>query len=467
MSQEHWLMASPLPSSLPIVPFTQPVRGSVTLPGSKSITNRALILAALSPRTVTLRGALFSRDTRLLVDALRALGFAIETDEAAPAITITGRGGEIPAREARMEVGNAGTAARFLTAFVCLRRDGIYHFDGDEAMRRRPIGALLDALESQGARADARGFPFTLRTAGLPGGPVELDASESSQLLSALLMVAPHARAPLTVKLKGETGSKPFVAMTEAMVKQFSSAPAAYDIEGDASAASYFLALPLVTGGELTLPNYRGTLQGDFQFRPVLEEVGLRTWNAGTAPGSPAFAVGGALRPDEQSTPGHKAPPTCAGADSTGRRDEPFVCSAPRGARHRAVQRSFREFSDTFLTLAAIAPLLDGPTKITGIAHTRKQETDRVAGMARELRKLGQHVVETEDALEIHPRPLVSDVEIETYHDHRFAMSFGILGCHDRRGDGRPWLTIRDPACCHKTFPEFFDLLARLRAGSH
>ena len=128
---------------------------------------------------------------------------------------------------------------------------------------------------------------------------------------------------------------------------------------------------------------------------------------------------------------------------------------------------NFREFSDTFLTLAAIAPLLDGPTTITGIAHTRKQETDRVAGMARELKKLGQHVIETEDSLEIHPRPLVPGVEIETYGDHRFAMSFAILGCHNLLGNGQPWLTIKNPACCAKTFPRFFDELARLHATSH
>jgi 3-phosphoshikimate 1-carboxyvinyltransferase len=413
----------PYPDHLPIPPFTRPVQGAVTLPGSKSITNRALILAALGRKTVTLRGALFSRDTRIMIAALRALGFAVEADETALTIRIEGRGGEIPAREARIDVGNAGTAARFLTAFVCLRPDGVYHFDGDEAMRRRPIGALLEALESQGARADARSFPFTLRTAGLPGGRVLLDASESSQMLSALLMVAPHARTPLTVQLKGEAGSKPFVVMTEAMVRQFAAGPTSYDIEGDASAASYFLALPLVAGGEIALPNYGGTLQGDTQFLGVMQAVGLQG-----AERSFAFA---------------------------------------RGAARRAVNRNFREFSDTFLTLAALAPLLDGPTHITGIAHTRKQETDRVAGMARELRKLGQHVVETEDALEIHPRRLVSGVEIETYHDHRFAMSFGILGCHDLHGDGRPWLTIKDPACCAKTFPAFFDLLAGLHAGSH
>jgi 3-phosphoshikimate 1-carboxyvinyltransferase len=400
----------PYPPTLPIQPFTKPVRGSVTLPGSKSITNRALILAALGRGTTTLHGALFSRDTRIMVVALRALGFVVVTDEDALTITLAGRGGEIPVREAKLDVGNAGTAARFLTAFVCLRPDGAYHFDGDEAMRRRPIGALLEALESQGARANARSFPFTLKTVGLRGGSVDLDASESSQMLSALLMVAPHAKSPLTVNLKGAAGSKPFIAMTEAMLRQFATAPADYEIEGDASAASYFLALPLVTGGALVLPNYGGPLQGDVKFSEVI----------------------GAVARDL-----------------------------------RGIDRDFREFSDTFLTLAALAPLLDGPTKISGIAHTRKQETDRVAGMARELKKLGQYVIETDDALEIHPRPLTPDVEIETYHDHRFAMSFGILGCHDLLKNGRPWLTIKDPGCCAKTFPAFFDLLAGLRAASH
>jgi 3-phosphoshikimate 1-carboxyvinyltransferase len=401
------------------------VRGRVTLPGSKSITNRALILAALSRQTVTLRNALFSRDTRLMVAALQALGFAVRTDEAALTITLTGRGGEIPNREAKIDVGNAGTAARFLTAFVCLRPDGVYHFDGDEAMRRRPIGALLAALESQGALVSARSFPFTLKTAGLRGGTVELDASESSQMLSALLMVAPHAKAPLTVRLKGETVSKPFVEMTNRMVRQFAAAPTDYAIEGDATAASYFASLAAVTRGRLEVAGLNlaiDALQGDAEFHRLLAFKHLITL-AGHCVG-----------------PGHQ-----------------------RGG----VTIGFTDFSDTFLTLAAIAPLLDGPSKITGIAHTRKQETDRVAGAARELQKLGQQVIETEDSLEIHPRPLVPGVEIETYHDHRFAMSFGILGCHDLLKNGRPWLTIRDPGCCAKTFPDFFDLLAGLHAGSH
>ncbi len=417
---------SAYPDKLPIVPFIRPVRGSVTLPGSKSITNRALILAALGKGTTTLHGALFSRDTRIMVAALQALGFVVVTDEKTLTITVAGRGGEIPVREAKLDIGNAGTAARFLTAFVCLRPDGIYHFDGDEAMRRRPIGALLEALESQGAKASARSFPFTLKTAGLRGGNVDLDASESSQMLSALLMVAPHAKSPLTVKLKGEAGSKPFVAMTEAMVHQFAVQPTDYAIEGDASAASYFLALPLVVTGALILPNYAGTLQGDRAFAGVMGAVGLY----------------------REPTPAGMSFLSMDGEERTG------------------IAQNFREFSDTFLTLAAIAPLLDGPTKISGIAHTRKQETDRVAGMARELTKLGQQVIEAEDSLEIHPRPLTPGVEIETYHDHRFAMSFGILGCHDLLKNGQPWLTIKDPGCCAKTFPAFFDLLAGLREQS-
>jgi len=409
-----------LADPLPIIPFTRPCTGSVTLPGSKSITNRALILGALADGPVTLHGALFSRDTRIMVAALRELGFTVETNEQALTIRIEGRNGEIPKAEASIHVGNAGTAARFLTAFVCLRPGGVYHFDGDEAMRARPIGALLDALESQGAKADSRSFPFTLRTTGLPGGTIEIDPSESSQMLSALLMIAPQAKQPLDVRLKNAAGSKPFVEMTRRVMEQFAAKPADYFIEGDASAGSYFLALPLVTGGSVTISNYNGTLQGDRKFLEVLRDVGLK-------------------------------------ADAS-------MFSAT-GQRH-AVDRNFREFSDTFLTLAAIAPLLDGPTKITGIAHTRKQETDRVAGMARELTKLGQRVIETEDSLEIHPQPLKTGQVIETYHDHRFAMSFGVLGCHDLLGNGQPWLSIKDPACCSKTFPHFFDVLESLRQAS-
>lgn len=411
---------------LPITPFIHPLQGVVELPGSKSITNRALILAALAHGTTTLTGALFSRDSRIMVTALQTLGFNLTTDEEAHTIIVEGRGGKIPVASAKINIGNAGTAARFLTAMVCLHPAGVYEFDGDEAMRKRPIGSLLDALTEQGAQADSRSFPFSLKTAGLRGGDISLDASESSQMLSALLLAGSRAATPLKINLTGKPGSLPFITMTERIIAQFAKQPSTYAIEGDASTASYLLALPLVTGGEITLPNYRGDLQGDTKFLEVLRHVSLQVDESGE---TPRYFYG-------------------------------------RDTRLKPIEQNFREFSDTFLTLAAIAPLLDGPTKISGIAHTRKQETDRVAGMARELIKLGQKVIETEDSLEIHPQPLKSDVVIETYEDHRFAMSFGILGCHDLHGDGRPWLSIKDPACCGKTFPAFFEVLESLRQSS-
>jgi 3-phosphoshikimate 1-carboxyvinyltransferase len=281
---------------------------------------------------------------------------------------------------------------------------------------------------------------------------VTLDASESSQMLSALLMVAPLATQALEIGLTGGV-RWPFVQMTARLMEDFGQPPlerrgadrvlaatatpyrrptAGYEVEPDATAASYFLALPLVAGGRLALPGLRRPghgLQGDTQFLAVLEQAGLGITDL---------------------------------ADRAG-----LQVSAARGAPRRGVAQDFRDFSDTFLTLAAIAPLLEGPTRITGIAHTRRQETDRVAGMARELRKLGQHIVEEPDALTITPGPLTSDVEIETYDDHRVAMSFAILGCHDRHGDGRPWLSLGHPGCCAKTFPAFFETLDTVRRQSH
>jgi 3-phosphoshikimate 1-carboxyvinyltransferase len=206
-------------------------------------------------------------------------------------------------------------------------------------------------------------------------------------------------------------------------------APRTYAVEPDATAASYFAALPLATGGSLRIHGVRPashSLQGDVRFLDVLGEAGASV-----------------------------------SADAGG-----VTVSFKAGSERRGITRDFSEFSDTFLTLAAVAPLLEGTTRITGIAHTRKQETDRVSAMARELTRLGQEVAVTEDSLEIRPKPLRTGVTIETHGDHRFAMSFAVLGCHDLRGDGSPWLTIADPGCCAKTFPAFFDLLDDVRAKS-
>ncbi|HVW19812.1 MAG TPA: 3-phosphoshikimate 1-carboxyvinyltransferase [Opitutaceae bacterium] len=429
-----------LPDILPIRPFTRPVRGEAHLPGSKSLTNRALLLAALCDGPVSLTGALFSEDTQIMAEALRRLGFAVAEDAASSTLSVTGLGGRIPAEKAELFVGNAGTAARFLTALVAAAPRGAFRIDGVPQMRRRPIRGLLAALEQQGADIAWLGqpgfLPFEVRSRGLSGGPVKVEAAESSQMLSALLLVGVLARADLEIEVVGQV-RQAFVEMTRRQIAQFGGecgaisqdsnririsrgrghyrAPAGpYRIEPDATAASYFLALPLVAGGRLSIPGLElgdraRTLQGDAEFARVLAEV---------------------------------------------------------GPERRGVDRNFREFSDTFLTLAALAPLLRGPTRISGIAHTRKQETDRVSGMAKELARLGQEVEESEDALTIHPRPLRAGQVIETYGDHRFAMSFGVLGCHDLLGNGQPWLSIKDPACCAKTFPNFFELLEALRQNS-
>jgi 3-phosphoshikimate 1-carboxyvinyltransferase len=446
-----------LPAQLPVTPFTRPVSGSVTIPGSKSLTNRALLLAALCEAPVTLTGALFSDDTRLMAEALRKLGLSVQADENAGTLAVSDQAGAFQSAEpVDIFVGLAGTAARFLTALCAAAPRGVYRIQGNERMNQRPMKGLIDALRALGAEIRCTGvegfFPVEIHARGLRGGPVEIDATESSQMLSALLMVAPLCAQPVEVTAVGGV-RWPFVQMTALIMQAFQPGAAEpverldafrfrvrkaasgaaypfrghYAIEPDATAASYFAALPLVVGGSARLANLHRGLQGDTAFLDVLSEVG-----ATVTPASGGYEVS-------------------------------YAAPAPRNG----VDKDFSGFSDTFLTLAAISPLLSGPTRITGIAHTRKQETDRVAGMVNELRRLGQKVVETEDSLEITPDldalRAARGTVIQTYHDHRFAMSFGILGSHDLHGDGRPWLVIDNPACCAKTFPHFFDVLDDLR----
>ena len=451
--------ASPLPAQLPILPFVGPVAGSVAIPGSKSLTNRALLLAALCASPVTLSGALFSDDTRLMSEALRRLGYDVVADEAARTIAVSGQ--ENAFRNdapAELFVGLAGTAARFLTALCAAAPRGVYRIQGTERMNQRPMKGLIDALRALGAEIRCTGaegfFPVEIHARGLRGGPVAIDATESSQMLSALLMVAPLAAEPVEVTAVGGV-RWPFVRMTARIMGAFQpgggenverldetrfrvargASPAyavaggRYAVEPDATAASYFAALPLVTGGATRLLDLHEGLQGDTAFLEVLRRVG-------------AQVSGGA---------------------------EGHAVAHAAGRPLRGVTENFSGFSDTFLTLAAIAPLLDGPTTITGVAHTRKQETDRVAGMVAELRRLGQKVHEHEDGDGLTITPDLAALRaargtvVQTYHDHRFAMSFGILGSRDLHGDGQPWLVIDNPACCAKTFPNFFDVLAGLR----
>jgi 3-phosphoshikimate 1-carboxyvinyltransferase len=449
--------------SLVINPFKGPARGVAGVPGSKSITNRALILAALSTGETLLRGALFSRDTEILITSLKALGFSVEADKSLHTIRVLGLGGKIPVKSAKLHVGNAGTAARFLTAFLTLSEKGSYYLDGDEAMRQRPMAGLINALRgSDNFAHDTQGnatlsFPFTLTTSGYLKN-CEVDASASSQLLSALLMILPLSSGAQIV-MKGSTVSEPFVQMTEKMCAQFGrpikqinpgewrcetpgpySSPGVYDIEPDATAASYFIALPAVTGKD-----------------SCVRVIG---YNPNGLQGDTAFA---------------KVALSC-GADLTNSNGAIIIKQWPE---IKGGTFDFNNFSDTFLTLAALASLSNQPTTIYNIGHTRKQETDRVLAMASELERLGiktspsANELKADDSLSsltIYPdrealkkSSALKPVSIHTYEDHRMAMSFGILGSFDLWGDGRPWIEILDPKCTSKTFPLFFSALESLR----
>lgn len=447
---------------LPIKPLEHALDREVVLPGSKSITNRALTLAALAEGKTTLEGALFSRDTRIMLTALTELGFSCEVDESNCRITVQGRGGKIPADSAELNVGNAGTAARFLTAMLALKTGGRYRLDGDAAMRERPMSGLLNALVKLSAaefefHGEPGHFPFTMRTKGFEGGEAPVDAKASSQILSALLLAAPAGSGPVTLDCPEVRPA--YVGITLKMREAFGAnatsgdengryllepvsyqAPqsGSYAIEPDVSAASYLLALTLIHGGKLTIPNLNGDpLQGDAHFVEVLAHHGLRV--------------------------------------DAERNSWTAACANPLDISRGHREIDFNHISDTFLTYAAIAPLLGGSVRITGIGHTRNQETDRIAGMAAELSKLGQLVKEEDDALTIQPKPnelraralqarnAGELLAIDTYEDHRFAMSFGVLASYDLLGDGQPWLSIKDPECCGKTFPGFFEALDSLR----
>lgn len=442
---------TPLPDPLPIVPFSSPLHASAKIPGSKSLTNRALMMAALCREPVTLTGALFSEDTTLMAQALRVLGFDVSEDAQAETIRVDSRGRGLALQSGALFVGLAGTAARFLTALCAAAPSGVFSIDGVPQMRVRPMKGLIHALRQLGADIvclkEEGFFPIEIRARGLRGGLVTIDARESSQMLSALLMVAPLASGHVTIGLEGGV-RLPFVQMTIRQMAHFGlsahanagsgdftvptgtyRSPGTYAIEPDATAASYFAALPLAVGGTIHLPGVvpgERSLQGDIRFLEVLARCGA-TYSA----------------------------------DASG-----VSVSFDRTIQPRAVEEDFSGMSDTFLTLAALAPLLSGTTRITGIAHTRLQETDRVAGMAAELHKMGQAVIEERDSLTITPRILLHPAVVDTYRDHRFAMSFGILGCHRLTPEGKPWLSVRDPGCCAKTFPHFFELLGAVREKS-
>lgn len=425
-----------MPTTIAILPASHPVRGTIRPPGSKSLTNRALIVAALAEGTSLLAGALDSQDTRVMVESLGRLGIGVEHTPAAATLSVVGCGGALPARTADLWLENSGTSIRFLTAVCCLGH-GQYRLDGNARMRERPIGALVGALSNLGARARCELGndcpPVVLEASGISGGTVPVAGNVSSQFLSALLMAAPAARAPVTIEVAGALVSEPYVRMTVAVCQAFGVAidcrsagifrvePQRYRgrdyvIEPDASAASYFFAAAAATRGEVCVPGLtRSARQGDVAFVEILRQMG------------------------------------CAveyGADSI----------TVRGAALKGVDVDMNAISDTAQTLAAIAPFAEGPTRIRGIAHVRHKETDRIAALAAELRRIGQQVTEHDDGLTIAPAP-IRPATIETYDDHRMAMSFAVTGL------AAAGITIADPECTQKTYPRFFADLATLVGG--
>jgi 3-phosphoshikimate 1-carboxyvinyltransferase len=423
------------PDLLAIDPHPAALIGTVRPPGSKSYTNRALVLAALAEGRSTLRGALFSDDTLHMARGLSALGIPVAWDESSERFDVTGCAGRPPGASAAIFVGNSGTTARFLAPVLALG-EGTFELDGNEAMRKRPIQPLLDALVRMGGSARSlRGDgcpPIRVEAAGLEGGDVRIPGGISSQYFSALLMVAPCTRRGVVLEVEGDLVSKPYIEVTAQAMQafgvplvvgdftRFEVAPgryraADYIVEPDASAASYFFAAAAVTGGRVVVPGLGArSLQGDLGFVRLLEQMGCH------------------VRQTETET------------EVTG------------PAKLRGIDVDMANLSDTAQTLAAIAPFASSPTRVTGIGFIRRKETDRVGAVVRELQRMGIQAIEEEDGFVIHPgMPRATDVE--TYDDHRMAMSFAITGLV------APGIRIRNPSCVTKTFPHFFAVLERLR----
>ena len=408
---------------------------TVRVPGSKSITNRALLLAALAAGSSTLRGALAADDTLAFAAGLRALGFAVA--EEAGGWLVQGAAGRIPAAEADVFCAEAGTAARFLLA-ACAAGEGRYRLDAAPQLRRRPLAQLLEALRAQGARTeppDADRLPLTLEARGLTGGSLRLPGDTSSQFISALLMAAPLGSAPLELAVDGLV-SRPYVDMTLAIMARFGVeterrghehfrvAPGVYGgrdyaVEPDASTAAYFFAAAAVAGGRVKVLGLRreGCLQGDIRFLDVLEAMG------------------------------------CAVSDEP----DGVVVAGPGTPAGLTVDMS--DISDTFMTLAAMAPFASSPVTITGIANVRLKESDRIAAMQSNLRRLGVKTASGPDFLRVYPGT-PTEGRIDPHGDHRIAMSFAVLGLRARG------VSVGDPGCVSKTCPGFFELWSALEQGT-
>ena len=422
-----------LDSSLDIVPVAGPLHGSVRLPGSKSLTNRALICAALAVGRSTLSGALDSEDTQVMAKALQKLGIAIDADWTGAKLDVAGCGGRFPAQHAELNLEGSGTSLRFLTALVATGR-GVFTLDGNDRMRQRPIGELIEALRTCHTDAESKsGFPpVVIRADRLAGATLSLRGDVSSQYLSALLLAAPAATGAMEFNVHGPLVSTPYIEMTLAVMQafgvevkwldqtRFQVSPQSYvnrtfAIEPDASAASYFWAAAAVTGGCVRVEGLNTqSLQGDVAFCDCLKSMGCDV-------------------------------------------KEESVGTTVTGRKLSGIDVDMGAISDTVQTLAAVALFAEGPTTIRGVEHIRHKESDRIGDLARELRKLGAVVEEKPDGLRIEPGPL-QPAAVETYNDHRMAMSLAVAGLR------LPGIQIIDPGCTAKTYPGFFPDLEKLAA---
>jgi 3-phosphoshikimate 1-carboxyvinyltransferase len=422
-----------LPAQLEVKPLEKPPDATVRVPGSKSVTNRALIIAALAEGRSRILNPLFSDDSFWLMNALVRLGIGVSADQEKGDLYVSGQGGEINASNVDLFVGNAGTVARFLPPVLALGR-GPYTVDGLPRMRERPVADLVDAMRQLGAAVDYAGederFPLAIKGGGLRGGEARFSASKSSQFISGLLMASPYAEAPVTLYPEGRK-EWPYVDITAELMRafgvevdransRFAVDPAFYtaqdyEVEPDASGASYFMAAAAVTGGRVRIAGLGSSSpQGDLRFAEVLRDMGCR--------------VEIAARATEVTGPD----------------------------RLQGVEVDMNAFSDTMITLSAIAPFAQGPTTINNVAHTRLQETDRLRAVQTELNRLGIKTLTTSSSIRIIPGKIRPGV-VRTYGDHRMAMAFAIVGL------AASGIRIGDPGCVSKTFPGYFGALESLR----
>ncbi|EAM8936869.1 3-phosphoshikimate 1-carboxyvinyltransferase [Salmonella enterica] len=421
--------------SLTLQPIAR-VDGAINLPGSKSVSNRALLLAALACGKTVLTNLLDSDDVRHMLNALSALGINYTLSADRTRCDITGNGGALRAPGAlELFLGNAGTAMRPLAAALCLGQNEIV-LTGEPRMKERPIGHLVDALRQGGAHIDyleQENYPPLRLRGGFTGGDIEVDGSVSSQFLTALLMTAPLAPEDTIIRVKGELVSKPYIDITLNLMKTFGveitnhhyqqfvvkggqqyHSPGRYLVEGDASSASYFLAAGAIKGGTVKVTGIgRKSMQGDIRFADVLEKMGATiTWG-----------------------------------------DDFIACT--RGELH-AIDMDMNHIPDAAMTIATTALFAKGTTTLRNIYNWRVKETDRLFAMATELRKVGAEVEEGHDYIRITPPAKLHHADIGTYNDHRMAMCFSLVALSDTP------VTILDPQCTAKTFPDYFEQLARM-----